>query len=84
MTRRRLLLIIEGGVEPRFVYVHPDQCKIMGDIQYSDQMSVDLKGSDRWALNVPGRTYLWLCLNGTTLAKDWVDAVLGVLERAQG
>ena len=82
MTRKRYFLLIEGGDEPRFVYCSPDQLVLKGDIEYHPQMKVELKTSDRWTLEVPGRTYLWLCMDGTP-AKEWVDVVLGVLDRAK-
>lgn len=82
VTRKRYFLLIEGGDEPRFVYCSPDQLVLKGDIEYHPQMKVELKTSDRWTLEVPGRTYLWLCMDGTP-AKEWVDVVLGVLDRAK-
>jgi hypothetical protein len=82
VTRKRYLLLIEGGIEPRFVYIAPDRLIVKGDIAYHESMSVELKTTDRWTLNIPGRTFLWMCLDNTD-AKTWVDSVLGVLSRAK-
>jgi hypothetical protein len=82
ITRKRYLLVIEGGREPRFVYIAPDQLVVKGDIAYHKNMNVEIKTKDRWTLNLPSRTFLWMCLDGNT-AQMWVDAMLGVLERAQ-
>jgi hypothetical protein len=78
VTRKRYLLVIEGGKEPRFLYIDPNQLTVKGDIKYHPSMKVELKTADRWTLEIPGRTFLWMCLDDVP-AKDWVDAVLNVI-----
>ena len=84
VTRRRILLLISGTNRktPRFVYISPDQLEVKGTIEYDVTMSVDIKADNKWTLNVPGRTYLWSCLDSTT-SREWVNAVLKELEAAK-
>eukprot|EP00946_MAST-07B_sp_MAST-7B-sp1_P003983 g3983.t1 len=84
VTRRRILLLISGTKRgnPRFVYINPDQLQVKGTIKYDREMSVEIKAAKKWTLNVPGRTYLWSCLDSNT-AVQWVDAVFKELEAAE-
>ena len=79
VTRKRYLLIIQGGLEPRFLYIDPKQLIIKGEIKYHNQMKVEIKTNDKWTMEIPGRTFLWTCLDSIP-AKDWVDAMLKVLK----
>ena len=84
VTRRRILLLISGTKQgnPRFLYLNPDQLQVKGAIEYDRKMSVEIKAANKWTLNVPGRTYLWSCLDSRT-AVQWVDAVFKELEAVE-
>ncbi len=82
VTRKRYLLLIEGSVGLRFVYVSPDSLEVKGEVPYNPRISVELKNKKQWTLNTPGRTFLWSCLGDDgPEAALWVDTVFQALER---
>ena len=85
VTRKRILILISGGSQgsPHFIYISPDSLEVKGIIEYNEAMSVEVKAGNKWSLNVPGRTYLWSCLD-STMAASWVSAISHELDATRG